>query len=310
MWRELVAYGRHVMVATALIHSNDLASNAVIGRTLGTGSLGQFRYSMRLASTPASLLISGISYVLFPAFARISHDMDRLRGAFLRSLRWTSVFAFPASFGLAALGVPIAVLVFGPTWRPAGEALVAMCLLPGCSALISIISETLKAAERPQYLTRLNATTLVVTIGSMIALQPYGLTAAAAGLSIGALVGVIYAFRLVHTVVGIPVRPMLTAIWPAAVAAFIAALGVLALETFVVDAESHALLLALILLLGEMLIGVVAYLAALEVIDPALVSTLIEGGRSVVERVKSRRGGDPDNPDVGIEALEPEVLEP
>jgi PST family polysaccharide transporter len=310
MWRELVAYGRHVMVATALIHSNDLASNAIIGRTLGTGSLGQFRYSMRLASTPASLLISGISYVLFPAFARISHDMDRLRGAFLRSLRWTSVFAFPASFGLAALGVPIAVLVFGPTWRPAGEALVAMSLLPGCSALISIMSETLKAAEQPRYLTRLNATTLVVTIGSMLALQPYGLTAAAAGLSIGAVVGLTYAFRLIHKVVGIPVRPMLTAIWPAAVAALIAGIGVLALETFVVDAESHHLLLALVLLLSEMLIGVVAYLAVLEVIDPALVSTLVAGTRSVVERIKSRRGGDPDNPDVGIEALEPEVLEP
>jgi O-antigen/teichoic acid export membrane protein len=312
MWRELVGYGRHVMVATALIHSSDLASNAIIARTLGTGPLGQFRYALRLAGTPLSLLVAGASYVLFPAFARISHDMERLRGAFLRSLRWTSVFAFPSSFALFALGVPTAVLVFGPTWRPAGEALVAMCLVPGCASLTSIVSEALKAAEKPKYLTRLNATTLSVSIVAMLVLQQFGLTAAAAGLSIGALTGAVYALALVNRVVEVPVRPMLAAIWPAAFAALLAAVGVLALEGFVVDAESHGTVLGLILLLAEGLIGVIAYLAVLEVIDPSVVTTVLDGARAGVRRVIRRRGADPttqDTPEASL-ALEPEVLEP
>jgi PST family polysaccharide transporter len=311
MWRELVSYGRHVMAATALIHGTDLTSNAIIARTLGTGPLGQFRYSLRIAGTPRSLLVAGASYVLFPAFARISHDMERLRGAFMRSMRWTAVFAFPSSFFLAALGVPLTVLVFGPEWRPAGEALVAMCLVPGCGAMVSVISEALKAAEAPSYLTRLNASMLISTVVSMLFLQQWGLTAAAAGLSIGELVASIYAFRLARSVIGIPLRPLLRAIWPTAVAAILAALGVLALESFVVDAESHGTLLGLILLAGEAAIGFVAYIAVLEIIDPSLVDTLFDGVRSIARRVRRNRGANVEAPDTALDVeLEPELLEP
>jgi hypothetical protein len=147
----------------------------------------------------------------------------------------------------------------------------------------------------------------VVTVLSILALQPLGLTAAAAGLSIGAFVGVIYALRLLNSEVGVPLRPMLHAIWPAILAAAIAALGVLAFESFVVDAESHGTALGLLLLGGEALVGVVAYLAVLEILDPAMVSSLFEGTRSAWRRIVQRRGADLIGPDleVGPESLDP-----
>jgi O-antigen/teichoic acid export membrane protein len=184
-----------------------------------------------------------------------------------------------------------------------------MCLVPAAGALVSIISEALKAADEPSYIVRISAVLLVVTVVAMIALQPFGLTAAAAGLSIGELAAAVYSFHLMNTVVGVEIKAMVTAIWRPAFAALVASVGVLCLEAFVVDAESHRLIVGLILLAGEALIGVVAYLAILEVMDPSLVTKLLDGGKGAWHRVVRRRGGDPTTRDLDVDA-EPETLIP
>ncbi|MDQ1741211.1 MAG: hypothetical protein QOE53_2863, partial [Pseudonocardiales bacterium] len=47
MWRELVAYGRHVLTGTAILHLSDLVPTALLGRYVSAGALGQYRYANR-----------------------------------------------------------------------------------------------------------------------------------------------------------------------------------------------------------------------------------------------------------------------
>lgn len=302
MWRELVGFGRHIVVATAILHAGDQSSTLIVGRALGTASLGQFRYALRLASMPFSLLLAGAAYVLYPAFSRISDDVERLRGAFLRSLRWVCVLSFPAGMVFVPLGVPIAVTIFGDVWRDAGEALVAMCLYPAGGMLGSVVSEALKAIGQPNLLTRMHTVTAVVTIVAMLALVPLGLAASAAGLSIAAMVGGFYALQLMERATGTPMRAMLAEVWPAAVASIVAALALLPLEAFVIDAESHATLAAVALLLGELAIGAALYVAALAIFAPATARELVGGVGQALRKVAQFRGGDPAAP-------EPEFLD-
>jgi PST family polysaccharide transporter len=78
MWRELASYGRHILVATMLLRSGETADTVIVGKFLGEGPLGQFRYAVRLAMTPFQLLLAAAAYVLFPAFARITAERERL----------------------------------------------------------------------------------------------------------------------------------------------------------------------------------------------------------------------------------------
>lgn len=302
MWRELVGYGRHILVATAILHAGEQASTLVVGRALGTSALGQFRYALRLAATPFQILLAGAAYVLFPAFSRIATEAERLERAFLRSLRWVCVLSFPSSLVFVPLGVPLAVIVFGETWRPAGEALVAMCLFPAGGMLSSVVSEALKAIGRPSLLTRMHTVTSVVTVASMIALAQIDLTAAAAGMSIGAIAGGAYALVLMRGAAGISMRAMLAEVMPPALAATAAALALLPLEAFVVDAESHGTAAGAALLLAEMAVGAALYLGALAVLAPATARELLGGARSLARRVARFRGADPQLP-------EPELLD-
>ncbi len=302
MWRELVGFGRHIVVATAILHGGDQASTLIVGRVLGTSALGQFRYALRLASTPFSLLLAGAAYVLYPAFSRIAEEAERLEGAFLRSLRWVCVLAFPAGMVFVPLGVPIAVVVFGDVWRPSGEALVAMCLYPAGGMLSSVVSEALKAIGQPRLLTRMHTMTAVVTIVAMLALVPINLTAAAAGLSLGAVAGGIYALFLMRDATGTSLRLMLNEVWPAAIASVIAALALLPLEAFVIDAESHATGVAVLLLIGEAAVGGALYVAVLAVLAPETARQLLGGIGQGLRRIAAFRGGDPPTP-------EPEILD-
>jgi len=302
MWRELVGFGRHVLVATALLQAGNQASTLIVGRALGTGPLGQYRYAIRLAATPFQVLLAGAAYVLFPAFSRIATEAERLERAFLRALRWTCVLAFPAGMVFVPLGVPLAVVVFGETWRPAGEALVAMCLFPAGSMLASISSEALKAVGRPELLTRMHATTALVTAAAILVLVPAGLTAAAAGASIGAMAGGSFALVLMRRATGIPLRSMVSEAVPPAFAAIVAALAVLPLEAFVVDAESHGTAVGALLICAEALAGLALYLAILSAIAPDTRRDLSQGAGRLWRRFARFRGSDPPQP-------EPELLD-
>lgn len=297
MWRELVGYGRHVFIATAILNLGEQGSNAILGRFLGTAALGQFRYALRLAGTPFALLLAGAAYVLFPAFSRIAPDLERLQGAFLRSLRWICVLAFPAGLAFLPLGIPLAVIVFGEVWRDAGEALMAMCLFPAGGMLASVVSEALKAIGEPRFLIRMHLVTTLSTAGLILALQPFGLTAACAAFSVGGMLGGIYALGVMKRVAGTPMPAMVAEIWPPAIAALVAAGAVLPLELLVVDAESHGVAAGAALLLGEALVGALIYLAALRLLAPATTATIANGARVLLRRIARFRGPDPAVPE-------------
>jgi O-antigen/teichoic acid export membrane protein len=285
LWRELAGYGRHVLAATVILRVSDQADTGIVGRFLSTSALGQYRYAFRLAATPYWTLLAGASYVLFPAFARISDNRERFERAFMRSLRWICVGAFPVGMLLLPLGEPGAVVLFGETWREAGQAAMAMCLYPCASALSSIASEALKADGKPQRLTRMHTVTTVATAAAMLALLPFGLIGVAAGLSVGAVIGAIYAVRQMESHLYFPIRPILAEIWPPAVASVVMA-AVLLLGERLADAGSHSVAADLALILGGALAGLFVFLGVLWVLRPSTVSELKNAAASLPQRLR------------------------
>jgi O-antigen/teichoic acid export membrane protein len=268
MWRELVGYGRHVFVGTLILDVSDQVPTLIIGRLIGAGSLGLYRYATRMAFTPMGVLMSGASYVIFPALARISHEASRFRDAFLRALRSMTMLAVPGGLLLLPLGIPGAVLIFGERWRGAGEAAMALCLLAGARSIDSIVSEGLKASGRPQPLVAMHLVEGTAAAVAMLALSPLGLSAVAAGISIGALVGAVYSLSRAASELGHPPRELAAAVWPSVAAAGPACGAVLALQGLVVHAESRGTALGLALLAGEALLALAAYWALLRLIAP------------------------------------------
>jgi len=275
MWRELIRFGRHVIGAELVRRATMEMSTVFVGRFLGTPALGQFQYAASVAGRPFAALVNTTSYVLFPAFARISDDELRFRRAFLRSLRWMCVVAFPASLMLFALGKPFVVVLFGQRWSHAGYALMAMCLYTAGHSFDSLGSEIFKASGRPNLLLRMHVVGMILTAAFMIVLLPFGLVGLAAAISLRSVGIGVYALRASRRVIGVSTRLILDEAWPPAVAAVALAGVVFPIEHFVVQSESHPTIVALALLLAEVMLGVAVYLGTLTITAPATVRSLL-----------------------------------
>jgi O-antigen/teichoic acid export membrane protein/glycosyltransferase involved in cell wall biosynthesis len=287
MWKQLASYGRHVVVSEFVNHVGLVVNTVLLGRFVSTGSLGQYRYASRLGALPHEVAVNAGSYVLLPAFSRISHDRERFERAFRRSLRWVTTVVVPASLLLVPLGVPVAVLVLGARWRPAGEALMVLCIASAGRAAGSVASEALKAAGRPDILPRLQLLNAALVSVLMLAFLPFGLVGIAVGFTLGSLAAAAYAVVRAVVVLDLPLRPFASAIWPPSPAGFVMLGMVFVLDRLVVHAESHGVAAGIGLLGFEALLGLVVYLAVLAVLAP---NTAAELSRALRTRRENSEG--------------------
>jgi O-antigen/teichoic acid export membrane protein len=288
MWRELIRFGRHVVAAGVVQRVGEQADRVLLGRFVGTGALGQYQYALRLAMAPFEATLAVASHVLFPAFARISHDRERLSLAYLRALRWVMVAAMPASLILFPLGEPLTVVLFGDVWRPAGRALMAMCLFAAGSSLLSICLEGAKAYGRPALLPRVHLFMVVVTVAAMVALLPLGLNGVAAGLSVGAVAGGAYAAFSFARVVSLPIGRIWAQVRAPALAAALMAAALYPVEHLVVQAGDHGTAAGLGLLAVEALLGAGLYVGVLSLLAPATGAAIVRLPAMIVDRARNR----------------------
>jgi PST family polysaccharide transporter len=295
-WRELVGFGRHVVAGELVRRIGAEIGTVVVGRFLSTGSLGNYYYAQRVAARPLAALVDSTSYVLFPAFARIAHDEERFRAAFVRALRWMCVIAFPASLILFPLGEPFVVLLFGERWHDAGYALTAMSAYAAGHSMVSLASEVFKASGRPNLLFRMHVVSAFMTAGFMIALLPFGLVGVAAAVSLSAIGVATYAVRTVARVLDLSVRVLLTEIWPPALAATTMAAIVFVLDRTVVNASEQGLVVGVLLLGAEAVFAMVTYLGVLAIVAPSTGRALLRSIGIVRTRFRRRDSGPPAPP--------------
>ncbi|GIK78202.1 MAG: hypothetical protein BroJett022_18920 [Actinomycetes bacterium] len=287
MWRELVGYGRHVLAGSTIRRFGDQVPVLVSGGMLNQSSVGQLQYANRIVTTPYSLLVAGIAYVIFPAFARIARDRSRFRPALLQTLRWSSVVAMPMGLILAPLGEPLAIIAFGERWSLAGEVTAAICLYIPAQAIAAEIGEGFKAAGIPAKRTRVNAIAVAAGGLTMLALTPaLGLFGVGIGISVDAVAGATVAIALARGAMEIPVRTVLAAVAPAAAAALLMIAVLFPVENLLVHAADRGTALGLVLLAAEGLLGVAIYLLGLRILAPGLGTQL----RDLLREARRRPG--------------------
>jgi O-antigen/teichoic acid export membrane protein len=289
VWWEMAAFGLPLVLGSLVERGRDALEIAVVGRVLDAAAVGNYRYGRRIATLPATVVVEAGGFVLFPAFAQIAGDPDRLRSAFLRALTWIWLLALPVAAVLVACGEPLAVLLLGERWRGAGVVLTAMAGLGLGQAVTAVTTEVMKGVGRSSRINGMTAAGLVAGVGLLLGLVPWGLTGVGLAVSGAAFVVALTGLVLVRDVVGVTARDLADRMVPATAAAVVA-LGVVGvLERAVVRADTWSTAAGLGLVVAEALLLGVVYLAALHVVAPRTARAV----RGVVRGVlRSRRNGD------------------
>lgn len=117
--RELLGFGGGVSLNNTV---NYLAANVdylVIGKFLDATLLGLYTRAFQLVTMPLSKIAATLSGALFPSYAEIQHDRQKLGRAYLKAVNATSLLTFPILAGFAVAAELVIVGLYGENWRAA-----------------------------------------------------------------------------------------------------------------------------------------------------------------------------------------------
>jgi O-antigen/teichoic acid export membrane protein len=162
--RELFRFGRHMIGFNAVIYWENNFDKLVIGRLLGSASLGTYGLAERVMRLPSTGVTGFAGSVMFPAFSALQNDLASVRAVYLRGNRMLALLTFPMMAGLIVVADHAVSVVFGDKWRHAVEIVQILCLAGMAQSVYNTAGWIYLALGRPNILLRLAILALVVRI--------------------------------------------------------------------------------------------------------------------------------------------------
>jgi O-antigen/teichoic acid export membrane protein len=186
---KIVHRGKWITASGVFNYLFHNADNIVVGRLLGTNSLGVYQIAYSLSILPITEIADVFSRVTFPVYAKIVGDKERLRRAFIKTTVVIALLAIPFGLLLYLFPKDIVLLVLGKKWIAAAPILPILGIFGVIRAISGSNSALFLASGKQEYVT---VVTLASFLGLMVPIVPlvqhYGLYGAAISALIGTLV--------------------------------------------------------------------------------------------------------------------------
>jgi lipopolysaccharide exporter len=275
---EIMGFGLPASAAGLTSVAITNATLAVAAVRLAPSQVGLFWRAFQLGVIYQEK-ISGIMIRLaFPVYSRTT-DLSELRRFHERATRIHAAVLLPLLSLLIVTAPDLVPWLFGERWAPAVEPVQILCVAGMIAAILTGYPQIMLAAGKPRVLLVFNVFLLALyVIASWIA-APYGITAlaiAVVGVHVLLLVSV-YAV-LFQRVLGIPIRRLVTDLFPALVSSVL----MLAVANPVAELLRSNGVPVFLLLLSVGIVGAWAYLAALYSLFPAIWNDVVQLTRRVL----------------------------
>lgn len=137
------------LTADSLLNQlNSNLSTALLSRMVGAAVTGGFNLAYNVAVAPPVKLNPIITRVLFPAFAKIQDDQQRLRQNFYKLLSLVGLLNFPLLLGVLVVAPNFVLLMFGEKWQFITPMLQVLCVVGVLRAIGNPIGSLLMAKAR------------------------------------------------------------------------------------------------------------------------------------------------------------------
>ncbi len=91
--------------------------NLLIGKLLGSTSLGFYNLAYRLLLFPLNNISAVIGRVMFPSLSAIQKNKGKVRNNYIKATRYISAVTFPIMMGLLVVAPEFVRGIFGPQWE-------------------------------------------------------------------------------------------------------------------------------------------------------------------------------------------------
>jgi O-antigen/teichoic acid export membrane protein len=225
--RECGSFGSKMFGARLLSYLNLNGDNLLIGRFLGSASLGLYAIAYNVMFAPLARLTAPVQAVLIPAFARLQDDLPRLGQAWLRGARLTGAISTPGFVGMIVVAPDFVPVVLGDRWSDAVPVLQLLCWAGILQSVEALQWSVLQSCGKAGTLLRYTAVSTTANVAAFGVGLHWGIVGVAAGFAIARTVMVPFITRLTCRTVGLRLRDYARAQWSIAQGSLAMALAVL-----------------------------------------------------------------------------------
>jgi PST family polysaccharide transporter len=115
--KELLGFGMNLIGFSFVNYFSRNFDNLLIGKFLGSTSLGFYNLAYKLLLFPLSNISQTIGRVMFPSLSIIQNDKNRVCSAYIKTVRYIATITFPLMFGLLLTAPQCIRIVFGSQWE-------------------------------------------------------------------------------------------------------------------------------------------------------------------------------------------------
>jgi O-antigen/teichoic acid export membrane protein len=191
LWRLSLGF----TVNQPFIYLSQNSDRFIIGRVLGTATLGIYTRASFFTNTATTLFGSITRLSVFPAMAKVQQDEARLRSALLKSFSLLALLTLPVSAFCVIFAPELVDLLLGPKWH---SAVAPFAILSG-TLYLSLAwrncATLFQALGHPYWMTTAHICRAAALIVGIWWIAPYGLTAICT--VIGVVIGLTLAIMLV-----------------------------------------------------------------------------------------------------------------
>ncbi len=201
--RELFKFGKYLMLLSVVSYIGANINNIVIGKLLSVTMVGYYSLASNIGNIINTQFTHIISRVMFPAYSALQDDKSDLKRAYLKTVKFITIFSFPFCVALISLSKEFVLTLYGPKWMT----IIPLIRLMGFTQMLAPImiecGSLYRGCGKPSYDFRVNLTYLCIQIPTMILLTSrFGLTGTVVAGMIAVLtispISVSIAQKLVH----------------------------------------------------------------------------------------------------------------
>jgi PST family polysaccharide transporter len=169
--KQLFGFGLNLTGFNFVNYFNRNLDNLLIGKFLGSTSLGFYNLAYRLLLFPLGNISSVIGRVMFPSLSAIQDDKSKVRHNYIKATRYIAVVAFPIMIGLLVVAPQFIRVIFGSQWERSIFLVQVLALVGLVQSILTTVGWVYNSQGRTDIQLRWGIfATCVVTIAFLIGL--------------------------------------------------------------------------------------------------------------------------------------------
>jgi PST family polysaccharide transporter len=182
---SMLSFGGNITGYALINYVSKNTDNLIVGRMFGPQVLGLYSKAVQLLSLPTDQINEPLATVSIPALSRLADSPERYRLAYLRIMEKVIMVTMPAVMLMLATADWLVLIILWPQWSESGKILVFM----GIAGLFQPVAATggwlLVSQGRVRDMLRWSMINAPISILSIVAGVPWGVTGVAVSFSLG-----------------------------------------------------------------------------------------------------------------------------